>query len=159
MGTSDTDEMEHPEDAILVEATLEQLKRAAARVLFEFKEMYESRNGEPMEPHGDLLLGEAVVFEEEMDHCPAQIVAIKISETYWYIISTSEDPPSGYPTTKDAVKAAQAEEKKLRIIIEFLAREEGTKLVEDVRSWKPDMKAEMTDVLGIIRKGRKKWVH
>jgi hypothetical protein len=104
-------------------------------------------------------VGDSIVFEEDMMPLPAQVVATMLDDDTWYVISTSEMPPSGYPSGRDATKAAQAEEKRLRILTEFLTTEAGPDHVCEVRDWKPDMKAEAADVLSIIDNAKRRWAH
>ncbi|MHA1638463.1 MAG: hypothetical protein ACTSUB_10665, partial [Candidatus Thorarchaeota archaeon] len=95
---------------------------------------------------------------EKMDLMPAEIVAIKIGKEQWLVISTTELPKSGLPTTKDAMKVGAAEEKKLRIIKDFLAKEVGNYIIQDVEDWKPDKLADADKIKTIISNGTKKWV-
>ncbi len=57
------------------------------------------------------------------------------------------------------MRAAQAEEKRERIVKEFLMKEAGVEKVEDVCAWKPDLRADAIDVLSIINKASRKWTH
>ena len=94
-----------------------------------------------------------------MDVMPAEIVAIKIGKEQWLVISTTELPESGLPTTKDAMRVGTAEVKKLRIIKEFLAKEVGNYIIQEIEDWKPDKLADADKIKAIIRNGTKKWVH
>ena len=153
------DERINTEEGIIVEASLDLLRNAAEKVLFEFHEVRYSSKGIEQEPEEEMIPGDSVLFEEHIKPCSAQVVVIKITYGLWYVISTSEMPQGGYPSGRDAMKAAQSEEKKLRIIKEFLRKEAGGKKVEDIRDWKPDLRAEAIDVLGIIKKASRKWAH
>lgn len=159
MTSDNVEDIEAPDDAILVDASLEQLRLGAEKVLFEFDEYILSKTGERKPEGSEIEVGDTVVFEEDIGHCPAQIVAVKLGNNLWYVISTSEPPESGYPTTKDAMRAGIAEEKKLDLFIKFISGQEDTDVVEDVRKWKPDKRAEAGDVLRVINESRKKWVH
>ncbi|TFG28220.1 hypothetical protein EU528_11545 [Candidatus Thorarchaeota archaeon] len=147
------------QEGIIVEASIEQLRRAAEKVLFEFDEYRYNIDGEvqsveePMEP------GDYVVFEEKIKNSPAQVVVVTIIRGLWYLISTSQMPQGGYGSGRDAMRAAEAEEKRERIIKEFLRKEAGVQKIEDVCDWKPDLHAEAKEVLGIINKASRKWVH
>ena len=68
-------------------------------------------------------------------------------------------PQGGYGSGRDAMRAAKAEEKRERIVKEYLLKEAGSSKVEDVCDWKPDLRAEAANVLGIINKASRKWVH
>ena len=144
---------------IIVEASLELLTKAAEKVLFEYDEYRYNIDGEeqsfdePMEP------GDYIIFEEKIKNSPAQIVVVTIIRGLWYVISTSEMPPGGYVSGRDAMRAAEAEEKRERIFKEFLKKEMGVTKVEDICEWKPDVLADAQDVLGIINKASRKFVH
>lgn len=146
-------------EGFIVEASLDVLRKAAERVLFEFDEVYYDQTGEEQSPNEIMEPGDSVVFEEKIKHGPAQIVVTAIIRGLWYVISTSEMPPGGYGSGRDALRAAQAEEKKERIVKEFLQKEAGIKKVENVCDWKPDLHAEAKDVLGIINRASRKWTH
>ena len=147
------------EEGIVVEASVALLRKAAGRALFEFNEMVVDKAGDELPVGTELQVGDSLLFEEDIQPLPAQLVAIKLAEDVWYLISTSEMPPGGYPTSRDATRASLAEEKKLRILREFLADEAGADKVKDARSWQPDMKAEAADVLSIIDNAKQRWVH
>ncbi len=144
---------------IIVEASLELITKAAKKVLFEYDEFRYNIDGEeqsfeePMEP------GDYIVFEEKIKNSPAQIVVVTIIRGLWYVISTSEMPPGGYVSGRDAIRAAEAEEKRERIFKEFLKKEKGVAKVEDICDWKPDVLSDAQDVLGIINKASRKFVH
>jgi hypothetical protein len=147
------------EEGIVVEASVALLRKAAARALFEFNEVVINKAGEEFPAGAELQVGDSLLFEEDIQPLPAQLVAIKLAEDVWYLISTSEMPPGGYPTGRDATRASLAEEKKLRILQEFLKDEAGADKVKDVRNWQPDMKAEAADVLSTIDSAKRRWVH
>ena len=146
-------------EGFIVEASLDVLRKAAEKVLFEFDEVYYDQTGEEQSSTEIMEPGDSVVFEEKIKHGPAQIVVTAIIRGLWYVISTSEMPQGGYGSGRDAMRAAQAEEKKERIVKEFLQREAGVKKVESVTDWKPDLHAEAKDVLGIINKASRRWTH
>lgn len=159
MGERSEDMSLNTEGGIIVEASLDILRGAAEKVLFEFNETYIKDNGEKKPLIGAIEVGDSILFEEDIKPCPAQIVVIKIAEKLWYVISTSEVPRGGYPSGVEAMRAAQAEEKKIRMIREFLSKTAGKDKVKDVRNWQPDMRAEAADVLSIINSAARKWRH
>jgi hypothetical protein len=146
-------------EGIIVETSLDILRKAAEKVLFEFDEVRYNLDGEEKASSEEMGPGDSVVFEEKIKNGPAQIVVIRIAYGFWYVISTSEMPQGGYASGRDAMRASQAEEKRERIFKEFLRKEAGVKKVEDVCEWKPDLRAEAVDVLGIINKASSKWKH
>jgi len=159
MSDESTDKRINTGEGIIVEASLDLLRKAAEKVLFQFDEMRHNSEGIKKSPEEEMVPGDSVLFEEHIKPCSAQVVVVKITYGLWYVISTSEMPERGYPSGRDAMKAAKSEEKKLRIIKEFLMKEAGVKKVEDVRKWEPDARADAVDVLGIIKSASRKWVH
>ena len=159
MASRINDKAMNSDEGIIVEASPETLRKAAAKVLFEFNESIVNQEGIEYGKGHTCNVGDSIVFEEDIQPLPAQIVATKLEDDTWYVISTSEIPPGGYPTGRDATRAAQAEEKRLRILTEFLSKEAGPEHVCGVRDWKPDMKAEAVDVLSIIDKAKRRWAH
>lgn len=151
------------QEGIVLETSLDLLRKAAKRVLFEFTEAVVKKSGDRKPLSGDVELGDAVIFREDMDFLPGEIVAVKIStakgqNAMWYVMSTSEIPQSGFPTAKDAMRAAESEVKRLRILTEFLSREAGVK-VKDVHKWEPDRLADAGQVLAIIADAGKRYGH
>ena len=159
MGENCDNDRINTSEGFIVEASLELLRKAAEKVLFECDEVYYDQTGEEQSPMEEMEPGDSVVFEEKIKHGPAQVVVTTIIRGLWYVISTTEMPQGGYGSGRDAIRAAEAEEKRERIIKEFLSKEEGVKKIEDVCDWKPDLRAEAANVLGIINKASRKWVH
>ena len=149
------------DEGIVVEASLDLLRECVEKVLFEMTEKVEKKNGEirTFLSAEDIESGDSVIFIEDMDICPAEIVAIKIWRDQWYIISTSECPPSGCPTTSEAMRCAQAEAKRLKMLKKFFTAEAGEDHVFDLRSWNPDRLASATDVQKIIDNATRRWTH
>lgn len=144
---------------IIVEASLELLRKAAEKVLFEFSETLYNIDGEKKSIEEELKLGDSVVFEENITPGPAQIVVTKIIRGLWYVISTSEMPKGGYSSGRDAMRAAEAEAKRERLIKEFLMKNAGVKKIENICEWKPDLRAEAAEVLNVINSASRRWAH
>ncbi len=146
-------------EGIIVVASLELLKKAVERVLFEYVESCVTLGGTVCAPIETVDIGDTVVFKEDMDLLPAEIVAVKIGEDQWYVMSTTELPPTGFPTTKDAMRVAAAEEKKLQILKDFLAKEVGNYIIKEVQEWTPDKREEADKLRAIIDNAAKRWLH
>lgn len=144
-------------EGIVVDTSLEILRKAAKRVLYEFWEKIFDMNGEEQPEGSEIRTGDTVLFEEKIQPCPARILAVRIIRNYWYVNATSETPRGGYPSGRDAMKAAEMDEQNLRILERFLIAEAGADHVRDVRKWKPDLKGEAVDVLGLIGTATKRW--
>ena len=143
----------------IVEASLDLLKKAAEKVLFECDEVRYDATGERQSLDEEMEPGDSIVFEERIKNGAAQIVVITIIRGLWYVISTSQMPPGGYASGRDGMRAAQAEEKRERILKEFLRKEAGVKKIEDICEWKPDLRADAANVLGIINQASSRWIH
>jgi hypothetical protein len=150
-------------EGIVLQTTVELLRKGARRALFEFTESLVKRSGEKRPVAGDVDVGDAIVFREDVDLLPGELVAVKIAGTKganptWYVMSTVEVPPSGFPTAKDASKAAESEAKKLRILTEFLTRDAGVK-VNEVQKWEPDKLLDAAQVIAIMAEASKRYGH
>ena len=145
------------EEGIVVDTSLEVLRKAATKVLYEFNESIIDMDGETRPAGSEIQTGDTVLFEENIANCPARVVAVKIIRNFWYLNATSETPKSGFPSGKDAMKAANMDEQNLRILERFLIEAAGADHVRDVENWKPDLKGEAVDVLGLVGKVTKRY--
>ncbi|MFW9767483.1 MAG: hypothetical protein ACFFF9_12180 [Candidatus Thorarchaeota archaeon] len=147
------------DEGIIVEAPLEILRGAAKKVLFDFHESIFDMDGEPRASESEIQSGDTVLFVENMPNLPARIVAVKIIRDYWYVNAMSETPRGGYPSGRDAMKAAELDEHNLEIFERFIIEKAGRDHVRDVEDWSPDLKKEAADVLGILKLAIRKWHH
>ena len=145
------------EEGIIVDTTLDVLRKAATKVLYEYNETIMDMHGEVRPEDSEIETGDTILFEEKIQPCPARIIAVRIIRDFWYLNATSETPKGGYPSGRDAMKAANMDEQNLRILERFLIAEEGPDNVLDARNWKPDLKGEAVDVLGLIGNATKRW--
>ncbi|MFW9835373.1 MAG: hypothetical protein ACFFEK_15335 [Candidatus Thorarchaeota archaeon] len=145
------------EEGIIVDTTLEVLRKAAKKVLFEYNEHIMDMDGEARPEGSEIRTGDTVVFEEKIPTCPARIIAVRIIRDFWYVNATSETPKGGYPSGRDAMKAASMDEQNLRILERFMIDTEGADHVKAARAWKPDLRGEAVDVLGLITNATKRW--
>jgi hypothetical protein len=145
------------EEGIIVDTTLDVLRKGAKRVLHDFNEAIYDMHGELRPEGSEIWPGDTVLFEENMPHLPSRIIAVRIIRNFWYLNATSETPKGGYPSGRDAMKAADQDHQNLEILERFLIDAAGAEHVKDVRSWKPDLKGEAVDVLGLIGSATKRW--
>ncbi len=144
---------------VIVQATIDLLRKGAERVFCEYKEIIVSQTGE-LKPEGSYIeIGDTVIFQETIDEYPPELVATKLSEDVWYVISTSEIPPSGYPTDRDAARAAEAETKRLDIFVTFICGYDPDAKCEAPHDWMPDERADAKRILGLIQNTNKRWRH
>jgi hypothetical protein len=144
-------------EGIIVDTTLDVLRKAAKKVLYEYHEKIFDMDGETRPEGSEIRTGDTVLFEERIQPCPSRIVAVRIIRNFWYVNATSETPKGGYPSGRDAMKAAQMDEQNLRLLERFLIAEAGADHVREVRNWRPDLKGEAVDVLGLIGTATKRW--
>ena len=145
------------EEGIVVDTSLDVLRKAAIKVLYEFNESIIDMDREVRPAGSEIRTGDTVLFEEKIQNCPARVIAVKIIRNFWYVNATSETPKSGFPSGRDAMKAAEMDEQNLRILERFLITEAGADHVRDVENWKPDLKGEAADVLGLVGKVAKRY--
>jgi hypothetical protein len=147
------------DEGIIVETSLDILRKAAKKVLYEFHESISDMNGEPRKDESKIQSGDTVLFVENMPNLPARIVAVKIIRNFWFVNAMSETPKGGYPSGRDAMKAAELDLHNLQIIERFIIDKEGSGHVKDVKDWYPDLKSEAAEVLGIVKQATRKWHH
>jgi hypothetical protein len=145
------------EEGIIVDTSLDVLRKAAKKVLYEYNEMIFDMDGESRPLGSEIQTGDTVVFEEKIQPCPSRIIAVKIIRNFWYLNATSETPKGGYPSGRDAMKAAEMDHQNLRLLERFLITQTGADHVREARNWKPDLKGEAVDVLGLIGTVAKRW--
>ncbi|MGY5863473.1 MAG: hypothetical protein RTV41_02655 [Candidatus Thorarchaeota archaeon] len=155
--TENCDDRTMDEEGVIVDTSLDILREGAKKVLYEFNETIVDMDGEPRANESEIQSGDTVMFLENIGNCPARIVAVKIIRDFWYVNATSETPKGGYPSGRDAMKAAEMDEQNLKILERFLIEKEGRDHVIDVEDWRPDLKKEAGDVLSIVKKATRKF--
>ena len=146
-------------DGIIIKASLKELKNAVLKVLWEYEEIDDNASDIKKSADDEVEIGKALIFREKIETCPAEIVAIKlVEEDLWYIISTHDCPPEKCATTREAMKCAESELKRLR---KFRTIIEGTKgaTVEEVHTWKPDRLADAQRIIQIIDDASRRYTH
>ncbi len=147
------------DEGIIVETSLDILRKGAKKVLYEFKQKIIDMNGELKASDSEIREGDTVLFVEDMPTLPARIVAVYIIRNYWYVNATSETPKGGYPSGRDAMKAAELDEHNLRILERFLIEKEGRNHVKDIKDGMSDLRSEAANVLDILNQAIRKWHH
>jgi len=147
------------DEGIIVETSLDILKEGAKKVLYEYKQSIIDMNGEPKASDSEIKTGDTVLFVENIPTVPARIVAMYLIRNYWYINTTSETPKGGYPSGRDAMKAAELDEHNLRILERFLIEKEGRNHVKDIKDGISDLRSEAANVLNILKQSVRKWHH
>ena len=145
------------DEGIIVDTSLDILREGAKKVLFEFNETILDMNGKPRASESEIESGDTVHFVEAIPNVPARIIAAYIIKNSWYVNTTSETPRGGYPSGRDAMKAADMDFQNLKILERFLIEKEGKDHVKDIEGWKPDLRSEAADVLNILSQAIRKW--
>ncbi|MHA1771020.1 MAG: hypothetical protein ACTSYL_04190 [Candidatus Thorarchaeota archaeon] len=138
-----------PEGGIIVESSVDDLEAAAGKLLVTFDTFVLTHDGCQRDYDGNIAIGESVVYRELIDLLPAELVCVNLGGGSWYLFVTYEVPESGFPTTRDAMKVAESEEKKMRILKDFLDKEQGAKITH-VHEWVPDERVNARRILSII---------
>jgi hypothetical protein len=141
------------ESGVLVRASLDELRQAIRKALFEFNEELEE-SGKEVDDNVDI--GETVLFKEDFEVGPFVIAATLVDEQMWHLISTSQISPQAFPTTRDAVKIAESERKKLRIIVNYLEETKGEDAVYEPCEWENCLSHE-GKALTIVDRAAKRW--
>ena len=71
------------EEGIVVDTTLDVLRKAATKVLFEFNESIIDMDGEVRPAGSEIRTGDTILFEEKIQNCPARVIAVKIIRNFW----------------------------------------------------------------------------
>jgi hypothetical protein len=145
------------DEGIIVDTSLDILREGVKKVLFEFNETILDMSGKPKASESEIKSGDTIIFVESIPNVPARIIAGYISKNLWYVNSTSETPRGGYPSGRDAMKAAEMDFENLKILERFLIEKEGKTHVMDVEDWTPDLRSDAADVLNILKQSMRKW--
>ncbi len=144
---------------IVVEATVDHLRHAAKEVLWEYKEIEETPPDIERSSDGVLKVGEALIFREDIETCPAEIVAVKLGmNKLWYILSSHNCPPEKCATAREAMKCAQSEEKRLKKFRQVIEGTKGTR-IQEIEKWGPDKLSDAQDILEIISDASRRYSH
>ncbi len=145
-------------EGIIVEATVDCLRRAADAVLVQYTEWW-SCGGPPTTGDQDIDPGTTLVFKEQMETCPAEIVCVRLSDdAFWYVLSTSECPPEKC-TPRMAIRCAQAEEKRLERIRSLLEETEGASVLGSPDTWVPDEQVDARRAIRFMRDAFSRFAH
>ncbi len=147
------------DDGVIIHASLDLLRKGVERVLVDFIELIESPDGDQKPVGSAIELGDTIVFKENIDNFPAELVATNIGEDLWYVVSTSETPPSGFPTDKDASRAAKAETMRLELLVKFICGIDSSASCETPRDWHPDPLSDAEQILRLINRTKERWKH
>ncbi|UCE09711.1 MAG: hypothetical protein JSW61_12170 [Candidatus Thorarchaeota archaeon] len=120
-------------DGIVVKASIDLVREAAQTVISDFTEVIESGNGRLAEEDSSLREGDYVVFRENMDICPAMIIATKLGDELWYVITTAECPPSKCDD-RQAMKCTRLNDQNLRIFRNFVTPRVGSEIITEWKS-------------------------
>ncbi|MFW9849986.1 MAG: hypothetical protein ACFFF4_12685 [Candidatus Thorarchaeota archaeon] len=139
---------------IVVEASRDLIRKAAQKVLSEFTMYVVGLDGNRYSKKETLEEGDTLVFEEEIGFCPALVIATKLGQDAWFLM-TSSDCHETKCDDRQAMKCARLNDQNLRILRDFIAPNDKAKILGDWRSGLSDpLKMEM-----IIDRTTERWTH
>ncbi len=141
-------------DGIVVNAELAVIKRAAMRVIHDAAEEWYGTDGTRISPKARLDEGEQIVFREKIDICPAVIVAAKLGDSLWYVVTSAECPDIKCDDHQ-AMKCVRLNEQNMRIFRDTITRDADG---EWAKEWSISA-SDHPKVQRIIDKASKKWTH
>ncbi|UCH05787.1 MAG: hypothetical protein JSW05_06375 [Candidatus Thorarchaeota archaeon] len=141
-------------DGIVVNADLAAIKKAAERVIFDPAEEWYGVHGERVSPKAELEEGEQIVFREKIDICPAVIVAAKLGDSLWYVVTSAECPDVKCDDDQ-AMKCVRLNEQNMRIFQDTIIRDTDG---EWAKQWSISA-SDHPRVQRIIDKASKRWTH
>lgn len=141
-------------DGIIVSASFKLVETAVERVITDFTVTVERQDGSVTEGFSnDIKEGDHVVFKENIRPCPAMIAITKLDKDLWYVVSSTECPPSKCDHHQ-AMKCARLEAQNLRIFQNSISTKAEWKWVNEWRDVTQHPRAE-----SIIDKATRKWTH
>ena len=139
---------------IIVKATIDELRKAADKVLGLCGENAESRDGTAIEDVSKITMGDSIVFKEDIHPCPGFIAATKLNGDVWYVIAESECPEIRCDTPQ-AMKCARLNAQNLKLLHRFFNPDEA----EDLSSiWRSTL-ARDGKMRSIVDRATKRWTH
>ena len=144
----------YPNEGIIVETSLDMLRKCARRVLCEFTESLESQNESAHGSKKQSSVGHHIIFRESVKHCPALIVATKLGEELWLVHSTTECSPIKCDD-RMAMKCSRLNSQNLRIIRDCMSKDSVT---TPVSNWRIEL-AEDSKIHMIIDRTTERWTH
>lgn len=139
---------------VVVEASQDLVLDAAKRVISDFSMFVETLDGKQYTRKECIETGESLVFREEMDVCPAILIATMLNENMWYVMTTSECPPSKCDD-RQMMKCLRLNDQNLRIFQDFIKPKEDAQIIT---GWRTGL-AHEPDFEMIIDKVTRKWTH
>ena len=141
----------YPDEGIIVEASLDILRKCAHRVLCEFTESLEMQHGSGKK---QVNVGDHIIFMESVKLCPALIVATKLGENLWLMNATAECPRVKCDD-RMAMKCSRLNSQNLRIFRDCVSKD-GTTV--PVSKWRIEL-AEDSRIQMIIDRTTERWTH
>ncbi len=139
---------------IVVEASRNLIRKGAERVLSDFTMRVEGPDGQRYAKKDKLNEGESIVFEENIGFCPALVIASKLGNNMWYLMTSSECPETKCDD-RQAMKCARLNDQNLRILQDFVDPSEDARVLTD---WRTGL-SDPTKIGMIIDRTTRKWTH
>ncbi|MGY5876767.1 MAG: hypothetical protein RTU30_13545 [Candidatus Thorarchaeota archaeon] len=152
--TKDGQQSSSSNGGIIAKASLQLIRNAAIRVLGDCNEEVILPDGSKLEEKPHLDEGDQIIFKENMDPCPAVVVATNVGEDTWYVMSKTICPPSRCDD-RQADKCARLEAQNMRIFQDFIQTEGSS---ENISEWRAHL-AGNDQLQGVVDKVTRKWTH
>ncbi len=144
----------YPNEGIIVEASLDSLRRCARRVLCEFTESLETEDSSKHLGKTPIDEGDYIIFRENVGLCPALIVVTKLGEEIWLVSATAECSPIKCDD-RMAMKCSRLNSQNLRIFRECVSKDGKT---ASVSKWRIEL-AEDSKIQMIVDRTTERWTH
>lgn len=122
-----------PDSGIVLQASRDLIRKAAQRVLTDFTMFVEDSEGNHYSQKESIAAGDSIVFKENMDICPAIVIATLLEENLWFVMTTAECPRTRCDDMQ-AMKCARLNDQNLRILREFVTDRKEAKMLTEWQS-------------------------
>ena len=139
---------------IVVEASRDLIRKGAEKVLTDFTMHVEDSKRKKHTMKESLDIGDSLIFKENIGFCPALVIATKLENNLWFIMTSSECPKTKCDD-RQAMKCARLNDQNVRILRDFVAPRKEARIVSKWRS-------EISDPIkmeSIIDRTTQRWTH
>ena len=139
---------------IVVQASRDLIRKGAGRVLSDFTMHVEGPDGQRYAKKDSLNEGDSIVFEEKIGFCPALVIASKLGNNMWYLMTSSECPETKCDD-RQAMKCARLNDQNLRILRDFVDPSEDARVLSE---WRTGL-SNTSNLEMIIDRTTRRWTH
>jgi hypothetical protein len=139
---------------IVVEASRDLIRKGAERVLADFTMHVEGPDGGTYSKKESLDDGDSLVFKENIGFCPALVIATKLGQNLWFLMTSAECPETKCDD-RQAMKCTRLNDQNLRILGDFVAPIEEAKVLAE---WRSGL-SNPSKLENIIDRTTRRWTH